>query len=95
MRAILKSDKCEFNLNYKYAWFQTNIVWHKVQLQLIAAILKLQNSVSTNTIKFWPSSQFNFLKSGNKKVLSHFVPETEMMQYRAKMVWFQNRNEAI
>ena len=56
--SILKSDKCEFNLNYKYAWFQTNIVWHKAQLQLITAILKSQNSVSTNTIKFWPSSQF-------------------------------------
>ena len=38
----------------------------------------------------------SFLKSGKKKAfISHFVPETEMMQYRVKMVWFQNRNEAI
>ena len=29
------------------------------------------------------------LQSGNKKAFtSHFVPETEMMQYRAKMVGF-------
>ena len=29
----------------------------------------------------------SLLKSGNKKAFSsHFVPETEMMQYRAKMV---------
>ena len=32
----------------------------------------------------------SLLKSRNKKAFSsHFVPETEMMQYRAKMVWFK------
>ena len=48
----------QFEITSYNAWFQTNIVWHEVQLQLITAILKSQNSVSTNTIKFWPSSQF-------------------------------------
>ena len=65
-------------------WFQTKIAWHEVQLPLYYSHFEI-----TEFIQY----QYLFdliavlLKSGNKKAFaSHFLHETKMMQYRAKMV---------
>ena len=71
-------------------WREYNLVWHHTMFnyQFVTAILKL-TSVSNN-IFIWSGSLFQVEKQKNKKAYtSHFVPDTDMMQYRAKMVRFK------
>ena len=69
-------------------WFQTKIARRKVQLPLTTAILKSQNSVSSNIL---PIDQVaGLLKSGNKKAFTSILSSKhEMMRCRAKMVRFK------
>ena len=79
------SAQCKFDLKSQ-VWFQTKIARHEVQLP--TAILKSQNSGSTNI--YFTDQEASLLKSGNKKAFtSRFVFETEMMRQRAKIVRFK------
>ena len=57
-------------------WFQTKTGQHKVQFEI----------TEFSQYQYLFEQVAGLLKSRNKKAFkSHFVPETEMMQYRAKI----------
>ena len=82
----MRDFKIKFDLKLQVR-FQTKIARHEVQLPLYYSHFEITEF-----------SQYQYLfdliavllKSGNKKAFaSHFLHETKMMQYRAKMVRFK------
>ena len=80
IRLILKSHV--FDLKSQ-VWFQTKIAQHKVQLPFYYSHFEI---AEFSQYQYLFEQVAVLLRSRNKKAFkSHFVPETEMMQYRAKI----------
>ena len=66
---------------------QNKVARHEVQLPLYYSHF---GNAEFNQQQYFIDQVAGLLKSGNKKAsTSHFVPETEIMQYRAKMARFK------
>ena len=76
----------KFNLKAQ-VWFQTKIAWHEVQSPLYYSHFEI---TEFSQYQYLFDLVAGLLKSGDKKAFtSCFVPETEMVQKRVKMVRFK------
>ena len=82
----LESYACFYNHTFELksqVWFQTKIAQHKVQLPFYYSHFEI---AEFSQYQYLFEQVAGLLKSRNKKAFkSHFVPETEMMQYRKKI----------
>ena len=87
IRVISKSD-AERELDLKsQVWFPTEISRHEFQLPLYYSHFELAES---SQYQYFIDLVTSLSKNGNKKAFkSHFVFETEIMRYRAKMLRFK------
>ena len=85
---ILKSNKGAAQVQYKStSMISDQIAWHEVQLPLYYSYFEI---AEFSQYQYLFDLVAGLLKSGDKKAFtSCFVPETEMMQKRVKMVRFK------
>ena len=85
---ILKLDEHATRVRFEITSIISNqIAPHEVQLTLYHSHFEI---AEFSRYQHLFDRVASLLKSGNKKAFSsHFVPETEMMQYRATMVQFK------
>ena len=87
---VIELSGVQFGLKFdlkSQVWFQTKIAQHKVQLPFYYSHFEI---AEFSQYQYLFEQVAVLLKSRNKKAFkSHFVCETEMIQYRAKIVQFK------
>ena len=87
---VIELSGVQFGLKFdlkSQVWFQTKIAQHKVQLPFYYSHFEI---AEFSQYQYLFEQVAVLLKSRNKKAFkSHLVCETEMIQYRAKIVRFK------